>query len=90
MAFFNLQTNDRVMPMDFSPALPLSFPVVGLGASAGGLAAFEAFFSGLPLGSRNPAWPSFWFNTWPPIIKAAWLNPFGATPVCRSLKSQMA
>ena len=25
-----------------------SFPIVGLGASAGGLAAFEAFFSGLP------------------------------------------
>ena len=25
-----------------------SFPVVGIGASAGGLAAFEAFFSGLP------------------------------------------
>lgn len=35
--------------MDLSPALSLSFPVVGLGASAGGLAAFEAFFSGLPL-----------------------------------------
>jgi len=32
-------------------ALPrelLSFPVVGIGASAGGLAAFEAFFNGLP------------------------------------------
>lgn len=28
--------------------LPLSFPVVGIGASAGGLAAFEAFFSGMP------------------------------------------
>ena len=26
----------------------LSFPVVGIGASAGGLAAFEAFFSGMP------------------------------------------
>lgn len=29
-----------------SPASP--FPIVGIGASAGGLAAFEAFFSGLP------------------------------------------
>jgi two-component system CheB/CheR fusion protein len=28
-----------------------SFPVVGLGASAGGLAAFEAFFSGMPADS---------------------------------------
>ena len=26
-----------------------SFPIVGIGASAGGLAAFEAFFSGMPL-----------------------------------------
>lgn len=29
-------------------AAPASFPVVGIGASAGGLAAFEAFFSGMP------------------------------------------
>ncbi len=29
-------------------ALPERFPVVGIGASAGGLAAFEAFFSGMP------------------------------------------
>ena len=27
---------------------PQSFPVVGIGASAGGLAAFEAFFAGMP------------------------------------------
>ena len=27
----------------------MSFPVVGIGASAGGLAAFEAFFSGMPV-----------------------------------------
>ena len=25
-----------------------AFPIVGIGASAGGLAAFEAFFSGMP------------------------------------------
>jgi two-component system CheB/CheR fusion protein len=25
-----------------------TFPIVGIGASAGGLAAFEAFFSGMP------------------------------------------
>jgi two-component system, chemotaxis family, CheB/CheR fusion protein len=30
-------------------ALDSSFPIVGIGASAGGLAAFEAFFSGMPL-----------------------------------------
>jgi two-component system CheB/CheR fusion protein len=27
---------------------PKNFPIVGIGASAGGLAAFEAFFSGMP------------------------------------------
>src|ERR1022692_876547 len=27
---------------------PQGFPIVGIGASAGGLAAFEAFFSGMP------------------------------------------
>jgi len=30
---------------------PTSFPIVGIGASAGGLAAFEAFFSGMPTDS---------------------------------------
>jgi two-component system CheB/CheR fusion protein len=30
-------------------AAPAVFPVVGIGASAGGLAAFEAFFSGMPV-----------------------------------------
>ncbi|MEI6673636.1 MAG: chemotaxis protein CheB [Verrucomicrobiota bacterium] len=29
-------------------ATPAAFPIVGIGASAGGLAAFEAFFSGIP------------------------------------------
>ncbi len=32
------------------PAQP-DFPIVGIGASAGGLAAFEAFFSGMPAGT---------------------------------------
>lgn len=31
---------------------PADFPIVGIGASAGGLAAFEAFFSGLPADSE--------------------------------------
>ncbi len=30
------------------PSSPEGFPIVGIGASAGGLAAFEAFFSGMP------------------------------------------
>ena len=32
-------------------ASPTGFPIVGIGASAGGLAAFEAFFSGMPAGT---------------------------------------
>lgn len=40
--------------VETNPPLPptpgLDFPVVGIGASAGGLAAFEAFFSGMPAG----------------------------------------
>ncbi|GGA70860.1 chemotaxis protein CheR [Arenimonas soli] len=37
-----------------SPESPpdAAFPVVGIGASAGGLAAFEAFFSGMPAGGE--------------------------------------
>jgi len=31
-----------------SPAAATGFPIVGIGASAGGLAAFEAFFGGMP------------------------------------------
>ena len=35
-------------PTRQSPPPPPTFPIVGIGASAGGLAAFEAFFSGMP------------------------------------------
>ena len=38
---------DSIAPAP-SPAARPGFPIVGLGASAGGLAAFEAFFSGMP------------------------------------------
>ena len=34
------------------PSQDKSFPIVGIGASAGGLAAFEAFFSGMPKDSE--------------------------------------
>ena len=36
-----------------NPDKVATFPVVGVGASAGGLAAFEAFFSGMPA-DRDP------------------------------------
>lgn len=39
--------------MTTSGGNPSGFPIVGIGASAGGLAAIEAFFSGMPAG-RNP------------------------------------
>ena len=35
-------------PQDTIESATSNFPIVGLGASAGGLAAFEAFFSGMP------------------------------------------
>jgi len=45
----NKQGNES--PSAIEPQLAKSgFPVVGIGASAGGLAAFEAFFSGMPAG----------------------------------------
>jgi len=34
-----------------TPAAPDNFPIVGIGASAGGLAAFESFFAGMPKGA---------------------------------------
>ncbi len=41
-------------PVDSAENPPgTSFPIVGIGASAGGLAAFEAFFSGMPI-DKNP------------------------------------
>ena len=39
--------NEDVDGQTAAPAT-LDFPVVGIGASAGGLAAFEAFLSGIP------------------------------------------
>jgi len=36
------------VPLDEAQAAAARFPIVGIGASAGGLAAFEAFFSGMP------------------------------------------
>ena len=39
---------------DATATAAATFPVVGIGASAGGLAAFEAFFSGMPA-DRDPA-----------------------------------
>ena len=47
-------TRSKAKPVDVEPP-PASgqpgCPIVGIGASAGGLAAFEAFFSGMPAGS---------------------------------------
>jgi len=39
---------NTVEPQSADASSPPSFPIVGIGASAGGLAAFEAFFSGMP------------------------------------------
>lgn len=47
--------NHENNPASAKPAVltPTAFPIVGIGASAGGLAAFEAFFSGMPA-DREP------------------------------------
>jgi two-component system CheB/CheR fusion protein len=39
---------ETLAPAEPAVAVKAGFPVVGIGASAGGLAAFEAFFSGMP------------------------------------------
>ncbi|MBM9538627.1 CheR family methyltransferase [Desulfobulbus alkaliphilus] len=46
-----LRKSTTTLPQTVQPVQPRqpSFPVVGIGASAGGLAAFEAFFSGMPV-----------------------------------------
>jgi two-component system CheB/CheR fusion protein len=54
----NQETNLEGSAALTEPAAPLErpsspFPIVGIGASAGGLAAFEAFFSGMPA-DRDP------------------------------------
>ncbi|MDD5037208.1 MAG: chemotaxis protein CheB [Methylococcaceae bacterium] len=44
-----MTTQKKTQPAVPKLALPVGdFPIVGIGASAGGLAAFEAFFSGMP------------------------------------------
>ena len=43
--------DENTMKTDHSEQTCTSFPIVGIGASAGGLAAFEAFFSGMPAGT---------------------------------------
>ncbi len=53
-----IQSNEQALPtasagtssdlLKIDSIDPLPFPVVGIGASAGGLAAFEAFFAGMP------------------------------------------
>ena len=42
-----------IEPRETSEKTRVNFPIVGIGASAGGLAAFEAFFSGMPA-DRDP------------------------------------
>ncbi|MDR3602956.1 MAG: chemotaxis protein CheB [Desulfosporosinus sp.] len=43
-----LRDAKEIRPQAFAGKVVESFPIVGIGASAGGLAAFEAFFTGLP------------------------------------------
>jgi two-component system, chemotaxis family, CheB/CheR fusion protein len=45
-----MQSTDNTIEIETAVEQPAAgFPIVGIGASAGGLAAFEAFFSGMPV-----------------------------------------
>lgn len=44
---------EEIEPQEAAQNAMVDFPIVGIGASAGGLAAFEAFFSGMPM-DRDP------------------------------------
>jgi two-component system CheB/CheR fusion protein len=46
-------SEDKTVPIITEVQHNKSFPIVGIGASAGGLAAFEDFFSGMPI-DKNP------------------------------------
>jgi two-component system, chemotaxis family, CheB/CheR fusion protein len=47
-ADFSTPPTGSTVPAATPPEAKTAFPIVGIGASAGGLAAFEAFFSGMP------------------------------------------
>ncbi|MBK5273994.1 MAG: PAS domain-containing protein [Desulfuromonadales bacterium] len=47
------ESKKNAAEVDSQEAAKAHFPIVGIGASAGGLAAFEAFFSGMPA-DKNP------------------------------------
>ena len=47
------ETEQNGFASDFRQEVRSPFPIVGIGASAGGLAAFEAFFSGMPVGKDS-------------------------------------
>ena len=47
-AIMSTEAIDTPSLLKLSPSIKENFPIVGIGASAGGLAAFEAFFSGMP------------------------------------------
>jgi two-component system CheB/CheR fusion protein len=43
-----VKAKETVTTFSVEQPITQSFPIVGIGASAGGLAAIEAFFSGMP------------------------------------------
>ena len=57
-------------PATTNVPLNAGFPVVGIGASAGGLAAFEAFFAGMPA-DTDPGMAFVWCSTWPRTTRAS-------------------
>jgi hypothetical protein len=68
---------------------PKNFPIVGIGASAGGLAAFEAFFSAMPANIDTDM--SFVLvQHLAPDHKSILTDRVSVTPACRFLRLKMA
>lgn len=63
-------TAEKTEPQAVEQQASGAFPIVGIGASAGGLAAFEAFFSGMPADTER-GWLLCWCSTWPRTTRAS-------------------
>jgi two-component system, chemotaxis family, CheB/CheR fusion protein len=66
----------------------VGFPIIGIGASAGGLAAFEAFFSGMPT-DIEPGMAFVLVQHLAPTTKASLQNSSSVIPAWRSLRLRM-
>ena len=76
-----------VSPEEAAPDMAAGFPIVGIGASAGGLGAFEAFFSGMPA-HTDPGMAFVLVQHLDPDHKSILTELIRRIPGCRSSKSR--